>query len=227
MTEISRMFIDQEDKSHEQRARNLKKKFGPDILVCIPYDQSIIELVKKTNVNFQCYSIGPGIFAWSEKERNLIKKRAKRAGFDLGARSWIEQWFEHGWVNYTNQECIEMYRMGCYSHEVRNVHYSGKLYTEWFINHLQSVINGVGDDIKARAMIRNVDEVSLEGLVNTLLKEPKLSKHLLKFAIFEPHSGDPEKQISLCSRLNIKAITSISGLKDDGLTIDENGITHN
>lgn len=207
-----------------KRVSAIISRWGKDVLIGVdpgltdvPVEESqdTIDKVKELCGLFHVYLVGPGMESWSKDEANQIKFLADSIGIDTKKPTWKKIWKAGGWEKKVQQQFTYYNEMGAYSCEIDNldgVWDKDPMENVKFYVRLQQF--RVENKIKTKLMVKNLDEDQLEKVLE-YVDSGKLSLDLFApFGMFEEGSGTVKKQIALCKKLGIKAITPATGITD-------------
>jgi hypothetical protein len=217
-----RFFLNCNSGISPNKVRSLVAKHGQNILIGIdpgmkdyPDSDSLmtVKAVSAVGAKLHVYLVGPGMMSWSADERAQIKYLAKSVGINVLQSNWHNKWKTEGWKKKNFQQ-FQFYhsKYNAYSLEIDNIDSSYiendpdetvKFYTE-----LRDSLKKAG--ITTKLMIKNLDEDQLRSVIDAGFG----LDFLCEFGMFEEGTGSPRKQIALCEKMGIKAITPINGITD-------------
>lgn len=204
------------------KVKTLVTKHGKNILIGIdpgskdyPDSDSMLTVraVRAMGAKLHIYLVGPGMMSWSADERAQIKYLAKSVGIDTLQSNWHNKWKSVGWRKKNFQQ-FQFYhtKYQAYSCEIDNIDSStignDPDKTVEFYTELRDSLKAAG--ITTKLMIKNLDEDQLQACIDAKFG----LDFLCEFGMFEEGSGSARKQISLCAKMGIKAITPINGITD-------------
>ena len=208
---LSRFFLDCNNGISPRKVRNLKIKYGDDILIGVdpgmgdtPDEdaQNTIDSCKELDLAFHVYLVGPGMMDWSEEEANQVRQHAKSVGINTKEKGWHKKWFDDGWLKKAKQQFKYYNQMGAYSCEIDNM--DGPLENDpddTIEAYLELQAYFKEENIKTKLMIKNLDEDQLEALIENV-NSGKLSKDLFtEWGMFEEAPGDPDDQYRLAKKI--------------------------
>ena len=222
MEYASRFFLNCNSGISPVKVRTLVKNHGKNILIGIdpgskdyPDSDSLmtVKAVNAAGAKLMVYLVGPGMMSWSADERAQIKYLAKSVGINVTKSDWHNKWKTAGWKKKNFQQ-FQFYhsKYNAYACEIDNIDSS---YIENDPDETVSFYTELRDSLKTagittKLMIKNLDEDQLNAVIDAGFK----TDFLCEFGMFEEGSGSPRKQIALCAKLGIKAITPITGITD-------------
>ena len=223
MTDLTkRFFLNCNSGISPAKVKYLVGKHGTNILIGIdpgakdyPDEDSImtVRAVMEAGAKLHAYLVGPGMMSWSAEERAQIKYLAKSVGINTMKNDWHNRWKNSGW-KAKNLQQFEFYhtKYGAYSCEIDNVDSSyienDPDETVKFYKELRDSL--VAKKIKTKLMIKNLDEDQLKAVIDAGFG----LDFLCEYGMFEEGTGSAKRQIALCKKLGIKAITPITGITD-------------
>ena len=217
-----RFFLNNNDGIPPLRVKRLVDKHGKNILIGIdpgagdtPDDGSAltVKAVKSVGAKLHVYLVGPGMWSWSQGEQDQIANFAKSVGIDTNKSGWKQEWYSSGWKKKNIQQFEYYYtNHNAYSCEIDNID-SATIQndpdkTVEYYGYLQKQLKD--KNIKTKLMIKNLDEDQLNAVIAAKFN----TNFLCEYGMFEAGTGDPRKQIQLCEKIGIKAITPINGITD-------------
>lgn len=217
-----RFFLNCNSGISPTRVKSLVKQHGKNILIGIdpgskdyPDSDSMLTVraVRSVGAKLMVYLVGPGMMSWSADERAQIKYLAKSVGIDILQSNWHNKWKATGWKKKNFQQ-FQYYhtKYNAYACEIDNIDSStienDPDKTVEFYTELRDSLKNAG--ITTKLMIKNLDEDQLQACIDAKFG----LDFLCEYGMFEEGSGSPRKQIALCTKLGIKAITPISGITD-------------
>lgn len=200
----------------------LVKQHGKNILIGIdpgskdyPDSDSLmtVKAVSAVDAKLHVYLVGPGMLSWSAEERAQIKYLAKSVGIDVLKSDWHKRWKTEGWKKKNLQQ-FQFYhtKYNAYSCEIDNIDSSyienDPDKTVAFYTELRKSL--IDNNIKTKLMIKNLDEDQLKAVIDAKFG----LDFLCEYGMFEEGTGSPKRQIALCAKMGIKAITPINGITD-------------
>lgn len=248
---LKRFYLNCNDGIPAKRVHQIVSKYGKDVLIGIdpglddsPADEVLetLQAIKETGARLHVYLVGPGMWSWSEEERQQITRFAESVGVDTSQKDWHkEEWLDWGWRDKVISQIL-WYKAeyDVYSVEIDNIDSALEQDADKTVDYYSELAL----DLKlfnnnTKLMMKNLNEEQLEAVIKAT-DDPKsdINKDFLcEWAMFEEGSGDPDKQIELCKKIDIKAVTPISGITDtnhygvvkEGVPydLDNNDITDN
>lgn len=224
--ESSTQFTDKEVASYV-------KQHGPNILIGgDPGFGSDFDEAMRACDRHRClkhvYLVGPGMWSWSEEERNQIRDHARSVAIDVSHPNWHNQWLKDGWKLKQQQEFMYYDKRGFYSAEIDNIDSAIKQEdVDQYVAYVKQLIKFFKDNkMKIKLMVKNLNEDQLRGLFEAKINACDPKSHIAPYGMFEKGSGDPKEQIRLAAQLCIKAITPINGIRDtDNYGTTRNGVS--
>ena len=218
--QLKRFFLNCNDGISPFTAKRLVDKHGKNILIGIdpgskdyPDQESMmtIKAVKSLNAHLHVYLVGPGMMSWSETERQQIAYLANSIKINTKKSNWKKLWYSEGWKVKNLQQFEYYYKnYNAYSCEIDNIDSTtiknNPDKTVAFYKELQKDLRVRG--IKTKLMIKNLNEKQLEAVISAGFT----TDFLCEFGMFESGTGNPRKQIALCEKLGIKAVTPVTGI---------------
>ena len=233
---LNRFFLNCNNGIPPLRVKKIVETYGKDVLIGIdpgskdfPDEDSMatVNAVKSVGAHLHVYLVGPGMMSWSAEERQQIYYLAKSVKIDTNKSDWKKIWYSTGWKTKNLQQ-FEYYHKNhnAYSCEIDNIDSStignDPDKTVTFYKDLEKQLKE--KNIKTKLMIKNLNEKQLQAVIDAKFT----NDFLCEFGMFEEGTGNPKKQIALCEKLNIKAITPISGITDtDHYGTVANGVEYN
>lgn len=197
------------------------KQYGPNIVIGgDPGYGSDFDDAMRACDRYKClkhvYLVGPGMWSWSEEERNQIREHARSVGIQTADNpSWHRQWLKDGWRLKQQQEFAFYDKKGFYSAEIDNIDSAIKQEDiEQYVAYVKQLIEFFDSKkLKIKLMLKNLTEDQLQGLIDAKIDACGPKSHIAPYAMFEKGSGDPEQQLRIAARMCIKAVTPINGLR--------------
>jgi len=219
---LKRFFLNCNDGIPPLRVKKLVDTHGKDILIGIdpgysdtPDEDAMptVKSVKSLGTNLHVYLVGPGMWSWSKEEQNQIRYLAGTVGINTKQNGWKTKWYSKGWREKNLQQFEYYYKThNAYSCEIDNLDSStiknDPEKTVQFYTELRDQLKA--KNIKTKLMIKNLDEDQLQAVIDAKFD----TSFLCEFGMFEAGSGSPKKQIALCAKLGIQAVTPITGITD-------------
>lgn len=222
---LKRFFLNCNTGISRARVKQIVNKHGKDVLIGIdpgssdtPDENALatINAIKEVGAKLHVYLVGPGMMSWSAEERAQIRYLARSVGIDTTNSNWHTIWTKTGWKKKNLQQFNYYFRkFNAYSCEIDNIDSSYiqndpeetvKFYTE-LKNSLATHSDG---PIKTKLMIKNLDEDQLKAVIDAGFS----TDFLCEWGMFEDGSGSPKKQFALCKKINIFAVTPLTGITD-------------
>ena len=219
---VNRFFLNCNDGIPPARVNKLVATYGKDILIGIdpgdkdyPDEDSMatVNAVKASGAKLHAYLVTPGMWSWSQSERDQIRYLARSVKVDTTKDGWKKLWYSTGWKVKIVQQ-FEYYhtKHNAYSCEIDNMDSStignDPDMTVAYYRELRKALQDKG--IKTKLMVKNLDEDQLQAVIDAKFG----LDFLCEFGMFEDGSGIPRKQLALCEKLGIQAVTPINGLTD-------------
>lgn len=220
---MKRFYLDCNNGIPPYKVDAIKEKYGDALIGIDPGlndtpDEDVIptiKAVKKNKLKLHVYLVGVGMWSWSRDEQKQIIRFAKSVGIDTNKSHWHKrEWLTWGWKKKTLQQFIYYYKEhGAYSCEIDNLDSAIGQNPTKTIAYYKELQDGL-DAAKCptKLMIKNLDEDQLEFLISAT-NSGKIHKNFLcEWGMFEAGSGSPKRQIELCKKLGIYAVTPITGI---------------
>lgn len=157
------------------------------------------------------YLVGPGMMEWSAEERQEIMRNARSVGIDTDDSGWKNRWYKQGGWEIKVQQWFKQYdKAGFYSAEIDNLDavwdQDPKQYVA-FLGRLDKYLTS--NKLKIKLMIKNLSPAQL---VSVIAFKPRPGL-LAEWGMFEAGTGNSAKQIELCAKLGIQAVTPKNGMR--------------
>lgn len=157
------------------------------------------------------YLTGPGMMEWSAEEREEIKAAARSVGIDTKKSDWQTKWYKQGgWEKKVQAWFKEYDKENFYSAEIDNLDavwdQDPKQYVA-FLGRLDKFL--IDNKLKIKLMVKNLNASQLLAVI-AYKPRPGL---LCEWGMFEAGTGNSSRQIELCARLGIQAVTPKNGLR--------------
>lgn len=183
-----------------------------------PSDEAndLINNIIDNNFQLHVYLVGPGMWSWSKDEQRQVTQHAKSIGIDVTKSNWHKrEWLDWGWLAKAKEQFLYYDSLGAYSCEIDNLDSAigydpDKTISSFMELQKFCVTNG----ITTKLMIKNLDENQLLRLINEVTSGSIQNNFLADWGMFEKGTGEPERQIELCKKIGIYAVTPISGITD-------------
>ena len=219
---LNRFVLNCNSNISPSHVKKLVNTYGTNILIGIdpgskdtPNSSSLVTIkatkTKIYTVPLHVYLVGPGMMSWSSEERKQIAYMARTVKIDTNKSNWKQQWYSTGWKRKNIQQFEYYYKnYNAYSCEIDNIDSStirrDPIKTVNFYNELNDTLKEKG--IKTKLMIKNLSESQLEAVIDAKFT----TDFLCEFGMFEAGTGNHKKQIALCEKIGIQAITPINGI---------------
>lgn len=223
---LTRFYLNCNDGIPPSRVKKIVSEHGKNVLIGIdpgmtdrPSEdaQETIDAVKEAGARLHVYLVGPGMWSWSEGERQQIKFLAESIGMDTSKSKWKDEWYSSGWKKKVYEQFKYYHdKHAAYSCEIDNLDsttlkYDFEEYVEFY---KRFAIKLKRSNISTRLMLKNINEDGLELVKNAVDSGELRRDFLADWAMFEEGSGDPKQQIKICKAMGIYAATPISGITD-------------
>lgn len=213
---IKRFWHSSEQQYTPQQIEKFVKNYGTGILVGgdpgwgDDFEQAM-EACDEHHVYKHVYLTGPGMMEWSQEERDLIKMMARSVGINTSDQDWQDQWYKQGGWEKKVHEWFKQYN-DFYSAEIDNLDGVWDQDPEQYLQFLKRFGKWRLDNkIDVKLMVKNLSEEQLEAMIDDCEWDRDM---VAQFGMFEKGSGSPKRQIELCRKLDIVAVTPINGLRD-------------
>jgi hypothetical protein len=223
---LTRFYLNCNDGISPDRVEQIVEEHGKNVLIGIdpgasdkPNSEGLetIKAIKEHGARLHVYLVGPGMWSWSEGERQQIKFLAKTVGIDTTSSSWKSEWYSKGWEKKAFQQFTYYHdKFNAYSCEIDNLD-SSILKTDFekyveFYKRFSEKLKEAG--VMTKLMLKNIDEDGLM-LVKEAIDNGDLDREFLAdWGMFEEGTGSPKKQIAICKQMGIYACTPLSGITE-------------
>ncbi len=217
---LGRFFLDCNRGFSPLKIKKLTQEYGTNILIGVdpgltdePDEDALLSIkaIKSSGTKLHVYLVGPGMMSWSADERKQIEFFAKSIGLNTKQKDWHKKWTTIGWKKKNLQQFKYYHeQFGAYSCEIDNIDSSyienDPELTVKFFEELKKDLTD--NNIPTKLMMKNLSEEQLEAVIEAKFQ----LDFLCEFAMFEKGTGNPKKQIELCKKLDVQAITPINGI---------------
>lgn len=214
----TRFFHESENQYTEPQVKSMVEKYGHDIVIGGDegHGEDFIKTmaaVDKYKALKHVYVVGPGMWSWSDEEKNEIRTMARSVGINTSENGWLKEWYKHGWKQVVMQKMYYYDSQNFYSIEIDNLDSAFNTIDELLSFYNDLVEFRAQNELTIRLVMKNLSPEFLEIIVATV-KDGKIPQSFFApVGIFEDGTGNPAEQTRLAKQIGITAITPLNGLR--------------